>query len=238
MKSKLGVLTALLLPTTMILGTTQAVAALSPSEVRTAIEQMIGAECGPSRCKVSGVNNELFTVTTTDGRTNAEGLARVDALSSNGLSVSNITATGASCNNCRAVAANFLAVLLPSTVDDVKSIENRLFNAQVSCTNCSNVAYGHVVVVATNEANPRLTSRARQALRSIQNRAARLDRNMPVDQLMARLDALRDEFTDVVSSGTDRPPRWHRSKSKGRGRDDRGSDVRRDDDSGRRDRDR
>jgi hypothetical protein len=236
MKSKLGILAALLLPAAMIVGTTQAAAALSPSEVRTAIEQLIATECGPSRCKVSGVNNELFSVVATDSRSNAQGLARMDILPSNSLSVSNITGTGASCNNCVAIAANFLAVLLPSSVNDVSSIENRLFNAQLACTNCTNVAYGHVVVVATNELNPRLTSRARQAMRSIQNRADRLDRGMPVDQLMAKLDALRDEFTDVVANGTDRPPRWHRSKSKGRGRDDHGSDVRRDDDSGRRER--
>jgi hypothetical protein len=236
MKSKLGILAALLLPVAVVLGSTQVAAAASRSEVRMAIEQMIATECGPSRCNVNGVNNELFSVIAADNRTNAEGSARMDVLSFNSMSVSNITGTGASCNDCKAVAANFLAVLLPSSVDDVTSIENRLFNAQLSCTNCANIAYGHVVVVATNELNPRLTSRARQALRSIENRATRLDRNMPVDQLMARLDGLRDEFTDVVANGTDRPPRWHRSKSKGRGCDDRGSDVRRDHDSGRRER--
>jgi hypothetical protein len=236
MKRVVRALVSIIIAIGALMGASGAASAnVSSADVRGALENLIANVCGSTRCQVDGTNNELFNIVTTDNRRQATGNTRMAVLASNGKSISNITGAGASCTNCTSIAANFIAVLLPANVSDVASVENRLFNAELDCNACTNVAYGHVVVVATNDSNPRLNRAAQQRLQWLRGRMDRLDRNMPLDALIRRLDALQAEFVDIVSKGTDHPVRWHRERTKTHGRDSEGHRNDSDRDSGRHD---
>jgi hypothetical protein len=172
--------------------------------------------CGPSECYVDGVNNRVVNGVVRDGATTLQAQAKVDTLQQNGKSVSSVAAALASCTDCRSVAIAVQAVLLPARVQQVDQVLSNTVSLALDCNGCTTAAYSHVLVVASNQAMPRLTPAANAKVRQIQLQLSLLDRSLPSDQLFARIDDLVAQFDDAVVNGFGPGPRWSRMKTERR----------------------
>jgi hypothetical protein len=178
-----------------------------------ALSDALQAACGPSECYVDGINNRVVNAVLRDHATTLQALAKVDYLRQDGKSVSNLAAALASCTDCRSIAVAVQAVIVPAKVTQIDQLLSNTVSLALDCTACTTAAYSHVLVVASDQDNPRLSPTAVAKVKSVQVALSLLDRSQPSDQLFAQIDALVSQFDDAVLNGFGSSPRWARMKT-------------------------